>query len=432
MRRLAALFALLFGLAVVLPSARAATNDVLRGRQWNLDKVGAEAAWPIANGSGVTVAVVDSGVDFQHEDLQGKLVPGRDFVDKDDDAQDQQGHGTHVAGLIGAATGNGRGIAGVAPGVKILPVRVLDANGEGTLADVIDGIRWATANGAKVINLSLGDELQSIFGPGFSDALRDAWDAGVVCVVAAGNQFVTGSGFTNEPALIVSATDRNDNSPTYSSGVGSAKWGMAAPGGEIPTLGQMNAILSSYWVDDAHDEYAYLAGTSQAAPHVSAAVAILLSTGKFTPTQAVQRLLDTAVDVGEKGRDPVFGFGRLDLAAATKDVNIGSTSSTTTTTGGGGGRGGGTTDTTAGNPGASTTALPLPTLAPPTVVPDQPADPPVADGPNITVVGSAGTGDDDGNSRTVPILIGALILVAATAGGVWWWWWGRLAPDPSP
>jgi subtilisin family serine protease len=207
---------------------------------------------------------------------------------------------------------------------------------------------------------------------------------------------------------------------------------MAAPGGEIPTLAEENAILSSYWVDDAHDEYAYLAGTSQAAPHVSAALAILLSTGRFTPTQAVQRLLDTAADVGEKGRDAVFGHGRLDLAAATKGLDAGAATSTTATTGGGGTGGGSGTGTTVGSPGASTTALPLPTLTSPTVAPDQPADSTVATDPNVTVVGSAGTGDDSGSSRTGPLVVGGLVLVAATAGGLWWWRRGRLRPDPSP
>jgi subtilisin family serine protease len=424
MRRLALFFALSLGFAVLLPSARAATNDPLRERQWNLDKIGAEAAWTVANGTGITVAVVDSGVDFEHEDLQGKLLPGHDFVENDDVAQDAFGHGTHVAGLIGAATGNGRGIAGVAPGVKLLPVRVLDDKGEGEADAVVAGIRWAISHGANVVNLSLGNDFQSVFGPNFTDAVRDAWSAGIVCVVSAGNQLPS-SGFTDEPAIVVSATTRDDQSPTYANGVGEAKWGMAAPGGELPTLGEDNAILSSYWVSTAHDEYAYLAGTSQAAPHVSAAVAILLSTGKFTPVQAVQRLLETAKDVGTPGHDTLFGYGRLDLAAATRGLDAASSGSPSTTAGAAGG-GPGTTATA----GASTTALPLPSLASPTVLPDRPVDATVAAGPQVTV-GGAGTWEHHRTGRTVPTVIAALVLVAATAGAMRWWR-GRLTDDPSP
>src|SRR5437763_15771207 len=178
---------------LVAPTASAASNDPLRAQQWDLDRIGAEAAWPVGTGHGVTVAVIDSGVDLHHEDLAGQLVPGHDFVDDDDDPQDAYGHGTHVAGIIGAIADNRRGIAGVAPGAKLMPVRVLDATGSGSLDNVVAGIRWAVAHGAKVLNLSLGEDTQSILGPSFGDALQEAWKAGAIPVVAAGNQFLTGS-----------------------------------------------------------------------------------------------------------------------------------------------------------------------------------------------------------------------------------------------
>ena len=191
-----------------------------------------------------------------------------------------------------------------------MPVRVLGPDGSGNLDDVVAGIRWAVAHGARVINLSLGEDTQTLLGPAFGDALREAWAAGAVPVVSAGNQFLTGSGFRDEPALVVAATDRDDTKPTYSSGVGAARWGIAAPGGELPDLGADGAILSTYWTGKEPNQYAYLAGTSQAAPHVAAAVAILLSTGRFTPSQAVHRLLDTAKDFGIPGHDATFGAGR--------------------------------------------------------------------------------------------------------------------------
>ena len=320
MRRLVWVF-LVVGALVLLPStAHGAGGDPYRSSQWSLDRIGAEAAWRVGDGSGVTVAVIDSGVDLHHEDLAAQLVPGHDFVDGDDDPQDAYGHGTHVAGIVAAVAGNGKGIAGVAPGAEVMPIRVLDEHGSGSVENVVAGIRWATAHGAKVINLSLGEDTQALLGPSFSSALREAWAAGAIPVVAAGNEILASSGFSDEPAMVVTATTRDDTKPTYSSGVGQAQWGIAAPGGELPNLGADGAILSTYWTGAAPNEYAYLAGTSQAAPQVSGALAILLSTGRFTPTQAVQRLLHTAKDIGAPGRDTTFGAGRLDLAAATRDI----------------------------------------------------------------------------------------------------------------
>jgi subtilisin family serine protease len=310
-----------------------AADDPARPLQWHLDTVHAPAAWRVADGTGVVVAVVDSGVDLAHEDLAGQLVPGHDVVDGDDVPQDAHGHGTHIAGLIAAAAGNGRGGAGIAPGARIMPVRVLDERGDGQVEDVIAGVRWAVAHGARVVNLSLAESTDSL-GADLSDVLRDAWAAGVVPVVAAGNN--TLAGFDDEPAMVVSATNRADGRPAYSIGVGDARWGMSAPGGDLPDLGRDGAILSTYWTGTKPNQYAYLAGTSQAAALVSGALAVLLSSGRFTPDQAVHRLLDTAVDLGAPGRDSTFGAGRLDLGAALKGVAPAQSTSavpaTTTTT----------------------------------------------------------------------------------------------------
>lgn len=422
MRRLARSFALVILLTVVAAPARGATdpND-LRSQQWALDKIGAPAAWSIADGSGVIVAVVDTGADYTHDDLKGRLLPGRDFVDNDDDAQDANGHGTHVSGIIAALHGNG-GTDGVAPGVKILPVRVLDENGNGTDRDVAAGIQWAVDHGAKVINLSLGDATDTVFGPALADAVNQAWKAGVICVVAAGNEFVTSSAFTDEPAVVVTATNRNDGSPTYASGVGNAKWGIAAPGGEIPTpVNEQDAIISTYWVQGQKDQYAYLAGTSQAAPQVSGALALLLSTGKFTPAQAVQRLLDTAKDIGDPGRDSLYGYGRLDIAAAMKGVGGASSGSPSTTAGApsAGGRAP-TTATSAATVVSPTTASPLPNMSGPRVLPDRPADSKAAQGPDASVAGAAAE-TKHRSGRTVPTVLAALVLAAVTAAAVRWW-----------
>src|SRR3954452_12585784 len=247
MRRLARFFALLLlVMTVAAPALGAADPNNLRSQQWALDKIGAPAAWPVADGSGITVAVVDTGADYTHDDLKGRLLPGHDFVNDDDDAQDGDGHGTHVSGII-AALHNNVGTDGVAPGAKILPVRVLDGNGFGDDDDVVAGIKWAVEHGAKIINLSLGEGgSEQIFGPSLSKAVDDAWKAGAICVIAAGNEFVTSSAFTDEPAVVVTATNRNDSSPSYASGVGSARWGIAAPGGDIPTpVNEQDAVLST-------------------------------------------------------------------------------------------------------------------------------------------------------------------------------------------
>jgi len=319
MRRLFAACLLTVAAALVAVPAVAA-NDPLLPQQWGLDKIGAQKAWSVARGDGVVIAVVDSGVDLNHVDLKAKLVPGANFVEPGRPPQDDCGHGTHVAGIAAAATDNGVGVAGVAPGARIMPVRVLGSDGSGGCggSDVSAGIRWAADHGARVINMSLGSDTEAVFGPSFSDAIRYAWSKGAICVVAAGNQFVLSSGFADEPAIVVAATDRNDAKPLYSSGVGSAQWGMSAPGGAGNVIGPSTSavdILSTYFDPsrpDDHSEYATLAGTSMATPFVSGAAAVLLSMG-LTKEQVVQRLLSTADNVGSSS---TFGHGRLNLDRA--------------------------------------------------------------------------------------------------------------------
>ncbi len=319
MRRAAFLSLLL----LILPAAPAAgSNDPRFPQQWGLAKIGAESAWQTGTGERVIIAVVDTGVDLAHEDLSSKLVAGADFIDLGSSPMDQNGHGTHVAGIAAAITGNGLGVAGTAPGARIMPVRVLDQNGDGFASDVEAGIRWAADNGAKVINLSLGGYAEVVLGSGFSDALEYAWSKGAIPVVSAGNEFLSISGYEDDPALVVSATDKNDGKPDFSNGVGFAQWGMAAPGGSSTYEPSTDDIISSYF-DPArpsvHNLYAYARGTSMAAPYVSGAAATLLSLG-LSPQQTVDRLLATARDVGTPGRDVTFGAGRLDLQAAVRGL----------------------------------------------------------------------------------------------------------------
>ena len=315
-------------------ASRAATapNDPGYSRQWGMQLIGAAQAWSAGTGKGTTIAVVDTGVDLHHEDLAAKidLADGHNFVDPASSPQDDNGHGTHVSGIAAAIANNGRGVVGVAPDAHIMPVKVLDGGGSGSETNVEAGIHWAADHGATVINLSLGDPASQSFAgvqlsgsPAFGQAIEYAWNKGTICVVAAGNSFVTSSSFSNEPAIVVAATGRNDEKPAYSSGVGQAKWGVSAPGGsgkDAPLTTTQDDIFSTYWDGQTPNAYAYDVGTSMAAPHVAGAIAVLRSLG-LSRDQAVQRLLQTAKQLGSPS---TFGAGRIDVAAAVSGLRPGS------------------------------------------------------------------------------------------------------------
>lgn len=294
-------------------------GDPLRVHQWPLDVIGADVAWGHGTGKGITVAVIDTGVDLAHEDLEARLVPGNDFVDGDRVPQDVNGHGTHVAGVIAATKGNAVGLIGVAPEASIMPIRALDADGVGTPLAVIEAVKWAVDNGAAVINLSVTEvgSQSGTFTSSLASAIERAWEKGVIVVLASGNDgsdSTSGPSYQNVPAIVVSATDRNDQISGYSKPVGNARWALAAPGG----AGKGNSdddVASTYWMSGQRNLYATMAGTSMAVPHVAGAAALMRSMG-LSPTETVDRLLGSARDLGAPGRDAVFGAGRLDLTAA--------------------------------------------------------------------------------------------------------------------
>ncbi|WP_315096269.1 S8 family serine peptidase [uncultured Cellulomonas sp.] len=290
-------------------------DHVRRATQWTadpaievawpyLDLVRLPRAWDVSTGTGVTVAVLDTGVSATHEDLAGGVLSGIDLVAGDTDASDPHGHGTLVAGIV-AARGNTVGSVGAAHSAAILPVRVLDQRGEGTDSTVAAGIGWAVANGAKVLNLSLGGPDPS---PVLLEAIRSAVAAGAVVVVAAGNE---GTDAPQYPAayapqldglLAVGATDDDGALTDFSS------WGdwvsIAAPGYEIVGPG-------------ARGGYVHGSGTSFAAPFVAGAAALLLQRNGALPPAAIEgRLEQTARDAGPRGMDPFYGFGVLDTATA--------------------------------------------------------------------------------------------------------------------
>ena len=299
--------------ALVAAAPAVAASDPLRPQQWGLDLIESDAAHSASTGAGATVAVVDSGAAFGHADLAGRLVAGHDFVDGDDKPDDGNGHGTHVTGIVAADAGNGVGVEGVAPSARVLVVRVLDNNGAGSDQDIADGIDYARTHGAEVINLSLGEDipLSLLIGSATGDAIDRAVAAGIVVVAAAGNSSFP---FCDQPSsgaggfLCVGAVDRDRTKSSYSNyGQGLA---VVAPGGD--GCGTPSCDILSTWFDGA---YAALAGTSMAAPHVSGVAALLVACG-VRGQAAVQRIVDTATDLGPPGPDGDYGAGLVNARAA--------------------------------------------------------------------------------------------------------------------
>ncbi|WP_436527510.1 S8 family peptidase [Actinoplanes sp. HUAS TT8] len=299
-------------------------SDPYRSRQWDLSKMNVPAAWTTSTGAGVTVAVIDTGVDASHPDLAGQVLTGYDTTtDTVGGNADPQGHGTHVAGTIAALTGNGIGVSSIAPNVKILPVRALGKDGSGDMSDTAQGIVWATDHGANVINMSLGSSGQS---SAVSVAITYARSKGVVVVAAAGNERAKGSPVSYPGAdagvIAVAATDSGDAVASYSNA--GSYVDVAAPG---------SGILSTYPTALAASGtgYATMNGTSMASPHVAGTAALLLAAHPgLTPDQVESALESTAVDLGPTGRDNDYGYGRIDAAAALAEVA--STPSTAPTT----------------------------------------------------------------------------------------------------
>ncbi len=278
-------------------------NDVLYSRyQWNLPSIETEKGWNISRGKDdVIVAVLDTGVQSNHPDITGRLTGGRNIVDTSKTPEDDVGHGTHVAGIIGATVNNNEGVAGVSWYNKIMPVKVLDQSGAGSSYAVAQGIIWAVDNGAKVINMSLGNYANAQF---LHDAVKYAYERDVVLVAASGNDNTDRPGYpaAYPEVFAVGATNSAKQRASFSN------YGdyidVAAPG---------ESIASTY----PHSQYAALSGTSMATPHVAALAGLIRSVNpELTNDEVMSIMRSTAIDLGEPGKDPYFGYGEIDAQKA--------------------------------------------------------------------------------------------------------------------
>ena len=280
-------------------------DDPLFDKQWALAKIEAESAWKVATGRNVTIAVIDSGVDLDHPELALRVVEGYDFVNDDAEADDDYGHGTLVAGVAAAAANNGAGIAGLAWNSRIMPVKVLDEQGQGVSSNLTCALYWAADRGADIINISIIS-----FGPSFGmqSAIDYAANEGAMIFSAAGNLFEEGNPVTYPAAhhnvIAVAATDKDDAHAWFSSA--GAFVDIAAPG---------VGIYSPF--PPTHEEYRSVYGTSLATPHGAGLAALVLSAVPSLTSEEVETVIQqSAVDLGDTGKDDKFGHGRIDASAA--------------------------------------------------------------------------------------------------------------------
>ncbi len=280
-------------------------------QKWHYEMINLPKTWSITTGSQlVVVAVIDSGVDFSHPDLQGVFYDtGWDFVDKNAFPQDVHGHGTHVAGTVAALTNNGKGVAGVTwggeNGVKILPIRVLDGAGNGTAENVANGIIYAVEHGARIINLSLGSRGDSSI---ITNAVKYAYKNDVVIIAASGNYKQGESTAVMFPAayfetIAVGAVGPAGQITQYS--CFGTQVDVVAPGGTSRASG--NGVLSTVITAN---EYDYDVGTSMAAPHVAGLVALLMTRG-ISGVESIREILSKTADhpYPYVWRDDYYGYG---------------------------------------------------------------------------------------------------------------------------
>ncbi len=323
----------------VLSTSNATYDDPLIGMEWGLYTVGADIAHSMdvdgTNSSNashpIVVAIIDTGVDLDHEDLKANILnnTGWDFVDPGTPPDDENGHGTHCAGIVAAIANNSVGVSGIAPGAKIIPFRVLDEDGSGHVYDVTKAINWIVANyspknnqthGVDIISMSLGaSSLSDDLYPGaLEDAINAAVAEDIIVLAATGNE----NGEVLYPARLpnvlgiaaISVLQEKASYSNYGSQVD-----FAAPGGDWHFFGMVFVGILSTWRNDG---YAYAAGTSMATPMAAGVVALLLGNGT-NPADIINELNSTSriKDLGAPGRDDYYGNGLVRIVANNWDYN---------------------------------------------------------------------------------------------------------------
>lgn len=287
-----------------LPSDPDITNP---SRTYALTVTHTMEGWDYTRGdSSITVAVLDSGINVNHPEFNGRILLGYDFINNDADPTDDHGHGSHTAGIVGAGIDNGQGMVGICPECSVLPVKVLNYNNAGTWSSVAQGILFATDHGARVINLSLG---ASVSSKTLEAAVSYAVERNVLIVAAAGNM---GTDRKFYPAaldgvLAVSATDANDQ-----------RWALSNMGDYVDLAAPGHAVYSTYYdLQNYYSGYNYMSGTSMAAPHVAGLAGLLLSQ---KPTRTATDLYNIMTKTADRrtgaAHDAYFGHGRINVMRA--------------------------------------------------------------------------------------------------------------------
>ena len=342
-----------------------APDDTYFGAQTDLTPIGVPTAWLRTTGNaGVVVAVLDTGIDASHPEFSGRVVPGYDALTGQADSpsdfgptNDDNDHGTHVSGTIAAAANNGAGIAGIAPNVSIMPVKILGADGSGDFGGMVTGMNWAIGHGARIITMSLGGTLEPVEAAGLQRTFDAAYAAGVVVVAASGNDAAAIDEYPcNFIHVICVGSSTRDGSAVSTFSTRTAALTLIAPGEHI-----VSALPGN--------QYGYGTGTSMATPHVTGAVALMRSLNpQISVDQVIADLTQTARPLVAGGRNPDSGYGLLQVSAALDIVAGGTPTLTPTPT---------------PDPNASPTPTPDPNASP-TPTPDPNASPTPTPDPNAS------------------------------------------------